>query len=170
MDNPLSNKKPKIIRACTIPASLSFVKGMIPDLAGEYEVVLLSSPGKAWEQVRGLSSIVRCIEVRMSRRIDLKGDIVSLYKLVKAFRAERPLMVHSMTPKAGLLCMMAAWMTRVPVRVHTFTGLVFPTATGLKKRILILTDRLTCACATHIIPEGEGVRNDLISYNITKTA
>ena len=77
-------------------------------------------------------------------------------------------MVHSMTPKAGLLSMMAAWVCRVPVRLHTFTGLVFPTSTGLKQKILIFTDRLTCACATHIVPEGEGVKNDLINYGITK--
>ena len=77
-------------------------------------------------------------------------------------------MVHSMTPKAGLLCMIAAWMTRVPVRMHTFTGLVFPTATGLKRKILMLTDSLTCACATHVIPEGEGVKNDLLRNGITK--
>ena len=57
--------------------------------------------------------------------------------------------------------MMAAWLARVPVRVHTFTGLVWPTATGLKRRILMLTDRITCACATHVIPEGEGVKRDL---------
>ncbi len=77
-------------------------------------------------------------------------------------------MVHSMTPKAGLLSMMAAWFTRVPVRVHTFTGLVFPTATGLTQKILMFTDRITCACATHIVPEGEGVKKDLIKYKITK--
>ena len=72
-----------------------------------------------------------------------------------------------MTPKAGLITMMAAWLARVPVRIHTFTGLVFPTATGLKRRILMATDRLTCACATHIIPEGEGVKNDLLNNGIT---
>ncbi len=77
-------------------------------------------------------------------------------------------MVHSMTPKAGMLCMLAAWITRVPVRVHTFTGLVFPTSTGLKRKILMLTDSITCACATHIIPEGEGVKNDLVNNGITK--
>ena len=70
-------------------------------------------------------------------------------------------MVHSMTPKAGLLCMLAAWLTRVPRRVHTFTGLVWPTSTGMSRRILMLTDWLTCACATHIIPEGKGVMDDL---------
>jgi glycosyltransferase involved in cell wall biosynthesis len=49
----------------------------------------------------------------------------------------------------------------VPRRVHTFTGLVWPTATGIKRRILMATDWLTCACATHVIPEGKGVMNDL---------
>ena len=76
-------------------------------------------------------------------------------------------MVHSITPKAGLLSMMAAWVCRVPVRLHTFTGLVFPTSTGFKQKLLIFTDRLTCSCATHIMPEGEGVKNDLINYQIT---
>ena len=77
-------------------------------------------------------------------------------------------MIHSMTPKAGLLCMVAGKLTGVPVRIHTFTGLVWPTSTGLKRKILMLTDKLTCACATNIIPEGEGVRNDLIAGKITK--
>lgn len=94
-------------------------------------------------------------------------DLKSLWQLIKVFRKERPYMVHSMTPKAGLLCMMAAWLTRVPRRVHTFTGLVWPTATGIGRRILMFTDWLTCAFATHIIPEGEGVKHDLLQY-ITK--
>ena len=111
---------------------------------------------------------VRAIAVPMARRISLKSDLISLCRLVKVFRNEKPTMVHSMTPKAGLLCMMAAWIAGIPVRVHTFTGLVFPTATGLKRRILMATDWLTCACATHIIPEGEGVKNDLLNNGITQ--
>lgn len=54
------------------------------------------------------------------------------------------------------------------MRVHTFTGLVFPTSKGFLKRVLMLTDKITCACATHIIPEGEGVKNDLINNKITR--
>ena len=73
-------------------------------------------------------------------------------------------MVHSMTPKAGLLCMLAAWLVKVPYRLHTFTGLVWPTTTGVKRRILMFTDWVTCACATHIIPEGKGVMNDLQNH------
>lgn len=160
--------KQKIIRACTVPQSLGFVMGMLPDLQKKYEVVLLSSSGLEWEEVRRLHPDVKCIEVDMERHISPIKDIKSLWRLWRTFCKEKPKMVHSMTPKAGLLCMLAARMAGVPVRVHTFTGLVFPTSIGLKKKILMATDWLTCACATHIIPEGEGVKNDLLNNGITK--
>lgn len=158
----------KIICATTVPNTLNaFCSGMLRELSEQYEIIALSSPGKALNIIAEREG-VRTISLPMERRISLKCDIVSLWRLIKVFHKERPAMVHSMTPKAGLLCMMAAWITRVPVRVHTFTGLVFPTSTGLKRKILMATDWLTCACATHIIPEGEGVKNDLLKNGITK--
>lgn len=160
----------KIIRTTTVPGSLNaFCRGLLRELWEKdgYEVVAVSSPGPALDEVREREG-VRTYAVPMERHISPVKDLKSLWGLIKVFRKEKPTMVHSMTPKAGLLSMMAAWITRVPVRVHTFTGLVFPTATGLKQKILILTDRLTCACATHVVPEGEGVRNDLVSYRITR--
>lgn len=159
--------KPKIIRACTVSMSVDFVKDMLLELTKRYEVVLLSSPGAEMDAVTEEYD-VRGIRIPMQRHISLQADAISLWQLIKTFRSEKPMMVHSMTPKAGLLCMVAAWLTRVPVRVHTFTGLVFPTTIGIKRKILMLTDWLTCACATHIIPEGEGVKNDLLSNGITK--
>lgn len=157
----------KIIRACTVSQSVGFVKDMLPDLMQEYEVVLLSSPGEELDDARAQYS-VKTIAVPMERHISVLKDFVSLCRLIKVFLRERPDIVHSMTPKAGMLCMLAGWLTRVPVRVHTFTGLVFPTSTGLKRRILMFTDWLTCACATHVIPEGEGVKADLLNNGITK--
>ena len=161
-------KKIKIIRATTVPMSLNaFCKGMLRELSEKYEVVAVSSPGEDLDIV-GEREGVRAIAVPMERHISLFKDFKALIKMIGVFRKEKPTMVHSMTPKAGMLCMVAGWLTRVPVRVHTFTGLVWPTSTGLKRKILVLTDRLTCACATHIIPEGEGVKGDLISGRITK--
>jgi len=159
--------KKKIIRAVTSPLSLTFLRGIMRELSDKYEMVALSSSGKE-QQGLAASDGVRCITVEMERHISLLNDLRALVQLVGVMLRERPCMVHSMTPKAGLLCMMAAWLTRVPVRVHTFTGLVFPTTTGLKRRILMLTDSLTCACATHVVPEGEGVRHDLRQYGITR--
>lgn len=164
----MKERKENIIRACTVPQSIGFVVGMIPDLTKEYEVGVLSSPGEEWAMLDKYGDAVRRIEVTMERHISPLRDLRSLWRLVRVFRRERPDMVHSMTPKAGLLCMLAAWITRVPVRVHMFTGLVFPTATGVKRRILMATDRLTCACATHVLPEGEGVKRDLLDNGITR--
>ena len=162
-------KTNKILRTTTVPGSLNnFCRGLLRELTVEgYEVVAVSSPGPAMEEIAEREG-VRTIAVPMYREISPLNDLKSLLGLIKVFRKEKPTMVHSMTPKAGLLSMMAAWVCRVPVRLHTFTGLVFPTSTGLKQKILIFTDRLTCACATHIVPEGEGVKNDLINYGITK--
>jgi len=158
----------KIIRATTVPQSLNtFCKGMLKELSQKYKVVGLSSPGDALNEVSQREGI-QTIAIPFERRISIKDDLVSLWKLIKIFRKEKPTMVHSMTPKAGLLCMIAARLTGVPVRVHTFTGLVFPTSTGIKRRILMTTDRITCRCATHVIPEGEGVKNDLLNNRITK--
>lgn len=160
-------KKKKIIRACTVSQSLVFVKDMLPDLMHKYEVVLLSSPGEELDEAKAQYGI-KTIAVPMERHISVLKDFVSLCRLIITFLRERPDMVHSMTPKAGMLCMLAGWLTWVPVRVHTFTGLVFPTSTGMKRRILMFTDWLTCACATHVIPEGEGVKADLLNNGITK--
>ncbi len=158
----------KIIRATTIPRSLNtFCKGMLSELSHDYNVIGVSSPGKELEEVSKREG-VKVIAVPMERHISPIRDIKSLFLMCRVFRSEKPRLVHSMTPKAGLICMVAAWLTRVPLRIHTFTGLVFPTAKGIKKKILMASDWLICRCATHIIPEGEGVKNDLLNNGITK--
>ena len=159
----------KIIRTSTIAVSLdTFCRGLLAELRHDgYDVVGVSSPGPELDEIRRREGVATRA-VAMQRRISPLSDLKSLWQLIKVFRQEKPQMVHSMTPKAGLLSMIAAWICRVPVRVHTFTGLVFPTATGLKQKILVFTDRLTCACATHIVPEGEGVKNDLMRFGITR--
>lgn len=152
----------KIIRAATIGMSLNiFCKGLLKELVDDgYDVVALSTPDKDLKEL-GEREGVKTIGVNMERHVSPWKDFISLVRLIKVLRKEKPDMVHSMTPKAGLLCMVAAWWANVPLRVHTFTGLVWPTTEGLMRQILILTDKLTCACATHIIPEGEGVKSDL---------
>ena len=158
----------KIIRASTIGASLNtFCFGLLSELKEKgYHVIALSSPDNSLAAL-GAREEVRTIGVPMERHIAPLKDFISLIRLIRLFLKEKPDMVHSMTPKAGLLCMMASWFARVPIRVHTFTGLVFPTAKGLTKKVLMATDWLTCACATHIIPEGQGVLNELNDNGIT---
>lgn len=156
----------KIIRAVTVSQSIGFFAGLIPELKElGYDVVTVSSEGP--EQKTAEAAGAKAITVSMQRHISPLKDLWSLWQMIKVLRRERPDMVHSMTPKAGLLCMLAGKITGVPIRIHTFTGLVFPTSTGIKRRILMATDWLTCSCATHVNPEGEGVKNDLLNNGIT---
>lgn len=161
-------KNIKIIRAVTVSQSLGFCREIMNKMREMgYEMVAVSSPGCELDELREVDGF-KTYAVSMARHISVISDVRSLFNMISVFRKERPQVVHSMTPKAGLICMLAAWLTRVPVRIHTFTGLVWPTATGLKRRILMTTDWMTCACATHIIPEGQGVMNDLRNGGITK--
>lgn len=165
-----TDKKIKLIRTSTIPGSLNtFCKGFLKELNENfnYEVIALSSPRPQLKEIAEREN-VKTIAVEMKRQISPLHDLKSLFQLIRIFHIEKPDIIHSITPKAGLLCMMAAWFCRVPIRMHTFTGLIFPTSTGIKQKILIFTDRLTCKCATHIIPEGEGVKSDLQRFKITR--
>ena len=164
----MTRNKNKIIRSVTVSQSLGFCREvMIKMRAMGYDMVAVRSPGPELDELRDKDGF-HCVEVPMERHISIVNDLKSLIKMINVFRKEKPQVVHSMTPKAGMICMVAAWLTRVPVRIHTFTGLVWPTATGLKRKILMMTDWLTCACATHVIPEGQGVLNDLKNGGITK--
>lgn len=160
--------KNKIIRAVTVPQSLGFCREvMIKMRRMGYDMVAVTSPGPELDELRDVDGF-HCVAVPMERHISIVRDLKSLIKMIRVFRKEKPQVVHSMTPKAGMICMVAAWLTYVPVRIHTFTGLVWPTATGMKRKLLMMTDWLTCACATHVIPEGQGVLNDLKNGGITK--
>ncbi len=160
--------KKKIIRAVTVPQSLCFCREvMLKMRAMGYNMMAVTSPGPELDDLRAKDGF-HCVGVPMQRHVSIVSDLKSLVRMTGVFMKERPWVVHSMTPKAGLVCMVAAWLMRVPVRVHTFTGLVWPTATGLKRRVLMLTDWITCACATHVIPEGRGVMDDLRRGGITR--
>lgn len=160
--------KPKIIRATTIGSSLeSFCAPMLPYLVDKYDIVVVSNPDEALERMSHLPG-VRTIGIPMQRHIAPLSDLRSLWRMYRLMRRERPWLVHSMTPKAGLICMLAARLAGVPNRMHTFTGLIWPTSHGIKRSILKAMDRLLCSCATVINPEGRGVRDDMVRGGITR--
>ncbi|NDV60217.1 glycosyltransferase family 4 protein [Bacteroides sp. 519] len=144
-----------------------FLRGQLQFLNNYYEVVGIASPCKETHRKISEREGIRTVEVEIKRNISLLRDLCTLIKLYKVFKKESPDIVHSLTPKAGLLCMLASWAAHVPVRVHTFTGLIFPWRKGYMRKLLKITDRLTCMAATTIIPEGEGVKKDLLNNNIT---
>lgn len=160
--------KDKVIRVAAVPQSLKgLLKGQLKFLSRYYEVIGVSSPGIQLKETE-VREKIKTEPIEIKRHISPISDITSLYELYNFFRKEQPKMVHSITPKAGLLSMVAGKLAGVPVRLHTFTGLIFPTSTGFKRWLLIQMDRLLCWAATNVYPEGEGVKNDLMSYRITK--
>ena len=157
----------KIIRTSTVPLSLNLLlKGQLSFLNQHFEVVAIAGEGDDLRTVE-VREKVRVIPIEMVRTISPIKDLKSLWKLYLCFKRERPDIVHSITPKAGLLSMTAAYLAGVPIRMHTFTGLIFPSKQGLFKRILIMMDKLLCKFATNIYPEGEGVRRELLANKIT---
>lgn len=158
----------KIMRVAAIPNSLNqLLNGQLRFLNDNYEIVGVASPDLDLHKLLREREGIRTAELPISRRIDLLADLRSLWLLYRLFRRERPDAVHSLTPKAGLLSMMAAKAAGVPVRVHSFTGLIFPWKSGAMSRLLRYMDMLLSACATHLLPEGEGVRSDLIKHSVT---
>lgn len=159
--------KTKIIRTSTVAMSLHLLlKGQLKFLSKHFDVLAVSGYDADLETVKNREG-VPIVSVAMKRSIAPFQDLISLYRLYKLFKKERPTIVHSITPKAGLLSMIAAKYANVPVRIHTFTGLVFPAKSGLFQKLLIVMDRVLCWHATHIIPEGAGVKQDLLDYKIT---
>nr|WP_315212126.1 glycosyltransferase family 4 protein [uncultured Flavobacterium sp.] len=165
---PLEIKKNKLIRTSTVAISLDYLlKGQLSFLQKDYEVLAVSGYDYHLNKVAARER-VRTRALVMRREINPFKDLKSLWQLYWLFKKEKPLIVHSITPKAGLLSMMAAYFARVPIRIHTFTGLIFPSKSGVIKQLLIVMDKVLCRCATNIYPEGQGVRQDLITYKITK--
>ncbi|WP_406629069.1 glycosyltransferase family 4 protein [Ornithobacterium rhinotracheale] len=157
----------KLFRTATVPVSLDILlRGQLKFLNQFYEVTAVSGKGKNLEAVHQREG-VKTMQVEMQRQISPFKDLVSLIKMYQLLKKEKPTIIHSITPKAGLLSMVAGKIAGVPIRIHTFTGLIFPYRTGFLQKVLILMDQILCACATHIFPEGEGVKHDLQHYNIT---
>lgn len=155
----------KLFIVTTVPETLSSILKDQPRYLNQYfDIELVTSPDN---KVHVVDEGVKIHRVPMSRGISLFRDCISVLGMICLIIKKRPFAVHSYTPKAGLITMLSAWICRVPVRIHTFTGLIFPTQNGFKQKLLIWIDRLICFCATRIVPEGEGVKQDLIKYNIT---
>lgn len=157
-----------ILISTTVPETLeTILKGQPRYLASYFQLALVTSPSESLPNI-GHAEGLAVHPVPMTRGISVLNDLVSVFRMVRVLRKVRPVLVHSYTPKAGLVTMLAAWLCRIPVRIHTFTGLIFPTEHGFRKKLLIWADRLICACATHVIPEGLGVKKDLERFGITR--
>jgi glycosyltransferase involved in cell wall biosynthesis len=109
------------------------------------------------------------INVNIAREINLYLDLKALIKLCNIFYKNKFNIVHSTTPKAGLLVSIASFFTRVPVRLHTFTGQAWANSSGLKKRLLIALDWLIVKLNTKCYTDSQSQKDYLIEHRIAKS-
>ncbi len=160
--------KPKLIRITTVPISLKILlKGQLKYINQYFDVLAVSSNGKELDEVSQEQG-VKTKAIEMSRQITPFKDLISLVSMLILFIKEKPDIVHTHTPKAGLIGMLAAWITRVPHRLHTVAGLPLMESRGIKRKILLAVEKLTYACATHIYPNSKGLEKFIIENALTK--
>jgi glycosyltransferase involved in cell wall biosynthesis len=115
-----------------------------------FDVTVIGAPGPELERVREREG-VEVFAVPLAREIDARSDPAALANLVGLFRRLRPDIVNAGTPKAGLLGMLAARATRVPIRIYLLRGLRCETARGIMRPVLAATERIASACAHDVI-------------------
>lgn len=160
---------PRLLRITTVPISLKLLlRGQLSFFKENgFEVLAVSSDGPEVQSLtdEGIPHAV----VQMTRVISPLRDLVALFTLVRVIRKFRPDIVHTHTPKAGLLGMLAAWLCRVPVRLHTVAGLPVMERRGFVRQLLLLTERITYACATTVYPNSRGLKTFIDKHIATQT-
>lgn len=160
--------KLKLIRITTVPISLKvLLKGQHKFMSHYYNVIGVSSNGQELQDVQKEEGI-RVAELNMTRTIAPLKDVVSLWKFYKLCKKEQPFIVHSHTPKAGIIGMLAAKLANVPNRLHTVAGMPLLESEGLKRTLLNFVEKLTYSCANKVYPNSKGLKDIIIKHNFTK--
>lgn len=158
--------KKKFFLVTTVPLSLNFFNDQYNSLSEVFEVKAISSQKEILAEY-GKEHNIDTYYISMKRNISLLSDIKALITFIRFFYKEQPDIVHGNTPKASLLSMLAAWITRVPVRIYMCHGLRYQGCTGLKRKLLMATEWISCHCATHVLSVSKGISNIMIEDGIT---
>lgn len=164
----MKKDKYKIIHMVTAPGSVGLMRGQLAYLKNcGYDVTVISSPGERLYQASKEEGF-KAKGINMERTIAPFKDLLSLLKVISYFIKVRPRVCNAGTPKAGLIGMLAAWLTKVPFKVYTIRGLPFEGARGIKRKILILSEKVACACADKVICISPSIKNRAIEYKLTQ--
>ncbi|KAF2334232.1 glycosyltransferase family 4 protein [Flavobacterium ginsenosidimutans] len=159
----------KIIRITTVPISLKILlKGQPKFMSSYYEVLGISSGGQELLDV-STDEGIRVLPVEMTRTISPLKDLKSLYILYRILKKEKPFIVHTHTPKAGIIGMLASKLVGVPNRLHTVAGLPLMEATGNKRRLLDFVEKMTYKCATKVYPNSNELYHFILKNNYAKS-
>lgn len=154
---------PKLIRITTVPLSLKLLLAgqMKYTKAQGWEVVMVSADGREVDQVCRHEG-VRHEVIPFTRKITPLADLKCIWQLFQLFNREKPDIVHSHTPKAGLLGMIAANLAGIKIRIHTLAGIPAMAAEGGKKTLLESVEKWTYSNATEVWPNSQGLRKFVI--------
>lgn len=151
--------KNKLIRITTIPASLNkLLSGQLQFMKNHYEVIAVSSEENNLKELKE-SEQVDVFYVEMTRKITPFKDLIAIIKLFVYLKKQKPYIVHTHTPKAGLVGMVAAKLANVPHRLHTVAGLPLLEATGSKRKLLDFVEKIVYKAATKVYPNSHGLLN-----------
>lgn len=151
-----------------MPISLEkLLENQLRYMSSYFDVTAISSNKERLEEF-GNSQDVKTYHLNLTRQITPIQDLKAVWKLIKFLRKENPHIVHTHTPKAGIVGMMAAWFSRVPHRLHTVAGLPLMEATGIKRKILNLVEKLTYTFATKVYPNSKGLQEFIETEKFTK--
>jgi len=157
--------KPKLIRITTVPVSLDkLLEGQLAFMKEYFNILAVSSDKNYLEKI-GLREGVNTYTIELTRKITPVKDIRALYKMYRLFLKEKPFIVHTHTPKAGTIGMVAAWLANVPHRLHTIAGLPLLETKGIKRYILTAVEKATYACATDIYSNSYGLYKIILDNN-----
>tara|TARA_B100000035_G_scaffold313245_1_gene326530 strand:- start:4837 stop:5991 length:1155 start_codon:yes stop_codon:yes gene_type:complete len=159
----------KLVRITTVPMSLKhLLRGQMSFMSKNgFEVIMISSEGK------GLNDVIKNEQCRhfiipLTREITPFRDIIATFSLYRLLLLEKPDIVHTHTPKAGIVGMLASFLAKVPVRLHTVAGLPLLEAKGLKRLVLNLVERLTYKFSTKVYPNSYGLKDIILKNRFTK--
>lgn len=158
---------PKLIRITTVPISLKLL------LAGQmkfiksngWDVLMVSADGKEIPHVVRAEGVGHEM-IPFTRQITPIQDLICIWKLVQLFKREKPDIVHTHTPKAGLLGIIAAKFAGVNIRIHTIAGIPYMAAKGRKRGLLEKVEKWTYDYATEVWPNSEGLKSFVLKQNL----
>ncbi len=157
----------KLIRITTIPLSLEkLLEGQLTYMNQYYEVTAVSAEKERLEQY-GRDNKVKTFWVEMTRAITPLKDIEAVLRLYRFFKREKPLIVHTHTPKAGIVGMLAAKLAGVPLRLHTVAGLPLLETTGTRRKVLDFVEKYTYSLATKVYPNSRGLKEIILEEAFT---
>ena len=160
--------KPKLIRVTTVPISLDkLLEGQLKYMSDYYDITAISTDGNGYLKKVAEREGVAHHPIELTRAITPIQDLKALYQLTTYLRKEKPLIVHSHTPKAGTIGMLAAKLAGVKHRFHTVAGLPLLEATGNKRKLLDFVEKITYSAATKVLPNSYGLKEIILNEKYT---